>query len=108
MRTTTRCSWKGATEGGERGRSKKIQISGLALHVCSSSQWSEGGAANLQDVSLLGADADLRDAMVPGHSQDALGVPALRLRRVPGWEGDHVVPPVPLQDPHHAACQRGQ
>lgn len=89
-------------------KKEHISVDGLATHVHSRSRRSGGGAADLQNVRLLGADADPGDAPVPGHSQDPLGVPTLRLRGVPGREGDHVVPPVPLQDPHHTACQRGE
>ena len=60
--------------------------------------------ADLQSVGLLRADADLGDAAVPGDAQDVLGAPALGLCPIPGGEGHHVIPPVPLQDPHNAAC----
>lgn len=63
------------------------------------------GEEHLQSISLLSADADLGDAMVPGHSKDALGVPALGLSPIPGGESHHVVPPVPLLDPDDTACK---
>lgn len=63
------------------------------------------GELHLQSISLLGTDADLGDAMVPRHSQDALGVPALGLSPIPGGESYHIVPPVPLLDPNDAACK---
>lgn len=63
-----------------------------------------GGAADLQSVGLLSADANLWDAAIPGNRQDVLGVPALGLRPIPGRKRNHVIPPVPLQDPHNAAC----
>lgn len=64
------------------------------------------GKADLQSIGLLSADADLGDAAVPRHSQDALGVPALGLSPVPGGKRYHEVPPVPLQYPHNTACGR--
>lgn len=59
---------------------------------------------HLQGLSLLGADAYLGDAVVVGDDQDALRVAALGLHLLPGGEGHHVVPPVPLQNAHHFAC----
>lgn len=69
---------------------------------------SHDSRSDLQNFGLLSADADLWDAAVPGNSQDALGVPAVGLSRISGRKSHHIVPPVPLQDPHHAACRASQ
>lgn len=91
-RTTTRWSW------GER-RAADITSGSCVPSIATSRK-----AADLQRLGLLGADANLRDAAIPGNRQDVLGVPALGLRRIPGRKRNHVIPPVPLQDPHNAAC----
>lgn len=60
-----------------------------------------GSVCNLQSVGLLSADADLGNAWVPGHCQDALRVSALALNGLSRRKRHHIVPPVPLQDTHH-------
>lgn len=66
----------------------------------------EARGSYLEGFCLLGADADLRDSVIPRRNQDLLSIFALRLDLFFGWKCHHIISPVLLKDAYHSTLRK--